>query len=168
MDVLIRPALAAELDAVGALTVEVYRGDGEPLVSDPYLAVLADAASRAAAPRTEVVVAADAATGELAGALTYCRAGSPFADLAVDDEAEIRMLGIRSAARRRGIGEALVRDSLERARAHGCPRLVLSTMPSMRPAQRMYERLGFGRIPDRDLTLSNGYRLMAYALDLDP
>jgi ribosomal protein S18 acetylase RimI-like enzyme len=186
MDVLIRTAAPADLAAVGTLTVDVY--GGEQLVSTGYLPVLADAAARAAAPLTEVVVAtrapssagmssepgeigerigAPGAPGErILGALTLCRFGSPFADLAEEGEAEIRMLAVRFEARQRGVGEALVLDSAERARAHGCTRLVLSTMPVMESAQRLYERTGFQRIAHRDLTLRQGFRLLAYALEL--
>jgi ribosomal protein S18 acetylase RimI-like enzyme len=173
MDVLIRTAAPADLAAVGTLTVDVY--GGEQLASAGYLPVLADAAARAAAPLTEVVVAADASSGSdasggqvghLLGALTFCRFGSPFADLAEAEEAEIRMLAVRFYARQRGIGEALVLDSVERARAHDCARLVLFTMPAMESAQRLYERTGFGRIPHRDVTLREGFRLLAYALEL--
>ncbi len=177
MDVLIRTAAPTDLVAVGTLTVDVY--GGEQLVSTGYLPVLADAAARADAPLTEVVVAtrapsssgmssgsgepgerilgAPGAPGErILGALTLCRFGSPFADLAEEGEAEIRMLAVRFEARQRGVGEALVLDSAERARAHGCTRLVLSTMPVMESAQRLYERTGFRRIAHRDLTLRQG------------
>ena len=117
MDVLIRTAAPADLAAVGTLTVDVY--GGEQLVSTGYLPVLADAAARADAPLTEVVVATRApssssvssgpgAPGErILGALTLCRFGSPFADLAEEGEAEIRMLAVRFEARQRGVGETI-------------------------------------------------------------
>jgi ribosomal protein S18 acetylase RimI-like enzyme len=164
MDVLIRPARPAELDAIGTLTVDVY--GGERLAGEDYLPVLADTGARAAAPLTEVVVAVEPTTGEVQGSLTYCRFGSPFADLALEGEAEVRMLAVNAGSRRRGIGEALVLDAVERGKADGCERLVLFTMLAMRDAQRLYDRLGFARVPERDLTLRNGFRLLAYSLDL--
>jgi ribosomal protein S18 acetylase RimI-like enzyme len=169
MDVLIRRARRSELAAVSTLTVQVYGDEG--LASDAYLPVLADTASRAEAPLTEVVVAVQPDPGPapdpVQGSFTYCRFGSPFADLAIEEEAEIRMLAVRAAARRRGVGEAMVRHAVELARGHGCRRLVLFTMTVMPDARRLYERIGFGRVPDRDAVLRTGSPLLAYVLPLD-
>src|SRR6185437_9111082 len=76
--------------------------------------------------------------------------GSPWQDLGDGAEVEFRMLATLPAARGRGVGETLVRACIERARAAGAPRLVLSTGPEMTAAHRLYERLGFVRVPERD------------------
>ena len=60
------------------------------------------------------------------------------------------MLAVSAAARGRGAGEALVRACVDRARALGRTRMVLSTQRSMHAAHRVYERLGFTRNPARD------------------
>jgi ribosomal protein S18 acetylase RimI-like enzyme len=164
MDVLIREARAGELAAVGRLSAGVYGSEG--LAPPAYLPVLRDAAARAAAPLTEVVVAVEEAGGLILGALTLCQHGSPFADLAVEGEAEVRILAVRASARRRGIGEALLRHCAQRARSLGCRRLVLSTQPAMVTAQRLYERAGFRRVHERDLRLRETVTLLAYALNL--
>jgi ribosomal protein S18 acetylase RimI-like enzyme len=39
---------------------------------------------------------------------------------------------------------------LDRARAAGTATVVLSTDPRMAAAHRLYERLGFSRLPERD------------------
>jgi ribosomal protein S18 acetylase RimI-like enzyme len=73
-------------------------------------------------------------------------------------------------ARGRGAGEALVRACVDRARAvEGCVRVVLSTQRTMRPAHRLYERLGFVRSPDRDwnpLPELDDITLLTYELTL--
>jgi ribosomal protein S18 acetylase RimI-like enzyme len=53
--------------------------------------------------------------------------------------------GVRVAAAARGmrIGEALVREAIERARRHGCRIVQLTTDRSRTDAHRFYERLGF-------------------------
>jgi ribosomal protein S18 acetylase RimI-like enzyme len=74
-----------------------------------------------------------------------------MADIALPGEAEIRMLAVAHEARGQGAGEALVRACVDRARAtDGCVRVVLSTQRTMHAAHRIYERLGFVRVPERD------------------
>jgi ribosomal protein S18 acetylase RimI-like enzyme len=82
-----------------------------------------------------------------------------------DDEAAFRMLVVDPAGQGRGIGELLVRTCLERARTAGKRRMVLSTDRRMTAAQRLYERLGFARLPERDWQPVPGIDLLVYALD---
>ncbi|MYZ05945.1 GNAT family N-acetyltransferase [Streptomyces sp. SID2999] len=149
MDLLIRPAEPAEYTALGEITAQAYLGDGllDFGESDAYLSELRDVARRAAAAEVLVAVRGDV----LLGGVTFVPAGGPMADIAGPGEAEIRMLAVARAGRGQGAGEALVRTCAERARAlAGCHSLVLSTQPTMRAAHRLYERLGFRRIPARD------------------
>jgi hypothetical protein len=44
--------------------------------------------------------------------------------------------------------------------------MVLSTDPLMTTAHRLYERLGFTRLPERDWSPVPGAELLVYALDL--
>ena len=55
---------------------------------------------------------------------------------------------------------------LERARAAGRTGLVIVTAPSWTDAQRLYERVGFRRAPERDFEPVPGISLWAYALAL--
>ena len=97
----------------------------------------------------EVLVAV--ADGKVLGGVTFVRSGGPMADIARPGEAEIRMLAVAHAARGRGAGEALVRARIDRARTtDGCTAVVLSTQRTMHAAHRIYERLGFVRVPERD------------------
>ena len=75
------------------------------------------------------------------------------------------MLVVDPAAQGHGIGELLVRTCLERARTAGKRRMVLSTDRRMTAAQRLYERLGFVRLPERDWQPVPGIDLLVYALD---
>lgn len=149
MDITIRPVAPDEYAALGETTAQAYLGDGllDFGESDAYLVELRDVAKRAAA--AEVLVAV--ADGRVLGGVTFVPAGGPMADIARAGEAEIRMLAVDPEARGRGVGEALVRACVERARAvEGCGRMVLSTQRSMHAAHRIYERLGFTRTPERD------------------
>jgi len=91
---------------------------------------------------------------------------SPATDLfvAIDDDGEIVGMstlavfriptGLRAwiedvvvdgAARGRGVGEALTRAMLDRARELGCRTVDLTSRPSREAANRLYQRLGFER-----------------------
>jgi ribosomal protein S18 acetylase RimI-like enzyme len=87
-------------------------------------------------------------------------------DLAAEGEAEFRMLGVRPSHRGRGVGTALTRWCIDRARALGRTRLLLCTDRTMTDARRLYEGLGFRRRADLDWTPVPGVQLLAYELDL--
>jgi ribosomal protein S18 acetylase RimI-like enzyme len=149
MDIVIRRTEPGEYDTVGEITAQAYLRDGllDFGERDGYLLELRDVAARAAV--AEVLVAADG--DRVLGGVTFAPFGGPMAEVARPGEAEIRMLAVAHAARGRGVGEALVRACLERARAtEGCVRVVLSTQRTMHSAHRIYERLGFVRTPERD------------------
>ncbi|MET9430284.1 MULTISPECIES: GNAT family N-acetyltransferase [unclassified Streptomyces] len=176
MDITIRAVRPEEYEALGELTAQAYLGDGLLAFadSDEYLIELRDVARRAA--EAEVLVAVERGAVEpgavqqaerLLGGVTFTAGGGPLAELAGDGEAEIRMLAVARADRRRGAGEALVRACVERARAaDGCRRVVLSSQQAMRTAHRVYERLGFVRTPERDWVPVPGVTLHTYALPL--
>ncbi|NGN69539.1 GNAT family N-acetyltransferase [Streptomyces sp. A7024] len=150
MDLTITRAQPADYDAVADLVGAVYLDDdlltfGE---QDSYLNSLRDVATRAA--QAEVLIARTQDTGELLGSVTYAAPGSPYAELGADGTAEFRMLAVARAGRGRGVGEALVRACLDRARQQGATRVALSTLDIMTTAHRLYERLGFRRTPERD------------------
>lgn len=156
----IRQAQPPEYDAVGELTVEAYTHDG--FVRGDYARTLRAAADRAA--KAELWVAAD--SDGLLGTVTYCPPGSVYREIGLDDEGEFRMLGVAGRARGLGIGTALTSRCVERTRELGLNRLVLSTADYMTTAHRLYERLGFTRLPSRDWSPIPGVDLWAFALDL--
>ncbi|MEU3395276.1 GNAT superfamily N-acetyltransferase [Streptomyces filamentosus] len=167
MDFTIRAVRPEEHEEVGELTARAYLDDGHLTFGedDAYLPVMKDVARRAV--EAEVLVAADA-EGALLGAVTFTPGGGEWADIAGAGEAEFRLLAVRGAARGRGVGEALVRACVDRARTlDGCVRLVLSTQDRMTSAHRIYRRLGFVRVPERDWSPVPGLSpLWAFSLDL--
>lgn len=100
------------------------------------------------------------AEGALLGSIAYGAHGTPYAEIARNGEVELRMLAVASEARGRGAGELLMRAALATALGEGYERVVLSTMPAMRAAQRMYERLGLERAPARDWIVEDLYMLV--------
>lgn len=146
----IRVIRPEEYDALGEITARAYLDDGllDFGEDDPYLEFLRDVAARA--DGSEVLVAVDGG-GTVLGGVAYAVGGSAWANVAGEGEAEFRMLAVAGSARGRGVGEALVRACVDRARAtEGCVRVCLSTHKAMLAAHRIYERLGFVRTPERD------------------
>lgn len=158
----IRVARPEELDQIGELTAAVYVAGGYTSPGGTYVPRLRDAASRAR--EAELVVAVR--DGEPTGTVTYCRHGSSWAQLTMPGEAEFRMLAVVPSARGLGLGEALVRHCVIRAREDGCTTLRLATEPIMHAAHRIYGRLGFTRTPERDWRPAPGLELLTYALAL--
>ena len=157
----VRPDEHARL---GDLTAAVYADIlGHHLGS--YAEVLRDVASRAAACEVLVAGAGDAG-GPPLGGITYVPGPGPWAELATEHEAELRMLVVDPAAQGRGVGAALVRACVERATATGRAGVCLFTTPSMVAAHRLYDRLGFVRQPGRDRRLDGGLVLECYSLAL--
>jgi ribosomal protein S18 acetylase RimI-like enzyme len=158
----IRLALPAEYDEVGELTVEAYAVDGFIPAGSDYGLTLRNAADRAA--KAELWVAADGT--DLLGTVTFCVPGSVYGEIGRDGEGEFRMLGVSAKARGRGIGTALSVHCVDRSRELGYHRVVLSSASYMTTAHRMYERLGFTRLPERDWSPRPGVDLYAFFLDL--
>jgi ribosomal protein S18 acetylase RimI-like enzyme len=150
-----------DFDEIAELTVRVYVDGG--LASRGYAAELADVAGRA--DRAELLVVREA-DGRMVGSVALVLAGTFGNVTASDDEAAFRMLVVDPAVQGRGIGELLVTTCLDRARTAGKRRMVLSTDTRMTAAHRLYRRLGFTRLPERDWNPEPGIDLQVYARDL--
>ncbi len=131
-----------------------------------YLAQIADVEARV--DRTAVLVAVEEPGGRIVGSVTI-----EEDDVIGDDDPEIepgashiRMLGVDPSARGRGIGQALMRASIDRARSLGKTFVTLRTTERMLPAQRMYRSMGFEPDPEHDMVFDDGFRLIAYRLAL--
>ncbi len=158
----IRAARREEFATIGVLTVEIYVGEGHVSTGSPYIGELLDTAGRAR--DAEVIVAARA--DDVLGSVTIARPGTPYADIARPDELEFRMLAVDRRARGAGVGAALVRSVLDTARTEDFGAVVLTTMPLMADARRLYERLGFRHVPERDWATDSGKPLTVMRLEV--
>ena len=166
-DVRVRLMRADETDAVAELVERAYSTDFR--LSDAYRADIVAVAERAR--DHQVWVATDAASGTLLGTVSTPRPGRSISPLAREGELDFRFLGVAAHARRRGIGEVLVSHVLRLARTRGTDRVVLNTGPDMIAAQRLYERLGFERLHEREFKFErpdgSSFLMMAYGRDVD-
>lgn len=160
----IREALPAELDDAGDVAARAY--EALPGLHHPeYYAQIRDARGRAR--DCAILVAIDDASGDVLGSVSYVAdARNPYAELQRDGEAGFRMLGVAPEAQSHGVGEALVRACIDRARAAGQTGVAISTASWTEPAHRLYSRVGFQRVPSRDHEPVAGVRLWAYVLPL--
>ncbi|WP_405429693.1 GNAT family N-acetyltransferase [Micromonospora sp. NBC_00617] len=162
---LVRLADTADFPAVARLTVAAYEADGQLKGEHGYGAVLADVSTRAGSG--EVLVAVDEATGAVLGSVTFVLPGTPFAELSGPGEAEFRMLAVDPAAQGRGVGAALAQACVDRAGELGCRAVVICVRAGMAvSAHRLYERLGFVRMPEKDWSPVAGVALLGLRLEL--
>ena len=157
-----------EAQEIGALSRRAYEADypGQPA---EYLAEIEAVADRVRS--SQVWVAVDDATGELCGTVTLPEPGRVLSAVARPGECDVRLLAVAHSARGRGIGGQLMRHAIDTARARGASRLVLNTTTEMTGACKLYERMGFVRLNEREqqLTRTNGsqFTLLAYGFELD-
>jgi ribosomal protein S18 acetylase RimI-like enzyme len=160
-DVVVRRARAGDLEAAGAVTVAAY----EEFIlgpADPYVARLRDAQTRDR--EAELWVAE--LDGQVVGTVTLALEGSPWREIGRPGEGEFRMLAVAPPARRRGVGEALMQVVVRRFRELHADAIVLSSLAEMTSAHRVYERLGFRRLPERDWSPVPGVQLIAFRSEL--
>ena len=159
--VVVEPAVPADFDRIAALTVAVYAGGG--FGSPDYVPQLADVAGRAA---HSALLVARRPGGPVVGSVALVLDGHLGEVLHGPHEAGFRMLVVDPRARGIGVGELLVRTCLERATAAGRTRMVISTEPTMATAHRLYQKLGFTRLPERDWSPLPGVGLLVYSRPL--
>lgn len=158
----IRPVRPEEYEAAGQLVVAAYAALPGAHLSQEYAAELSAVERRS--KEAEVLVAVS--DGMLGCVTLVPDAHSPWAELLVEDEAGIRMLGVLPAAQGQGVGRTLVKACIGRARALPRSALLLHSTPWMEAAHHLYESLGFVRFPARDWTPVPEVPLLAYRLEL--
>jgi putative acetyltransferase len=129
----ISPANDKDIPEVRELLREYAAGVGVPLDFQGFDREVAELPGAYTPPRGALLVARHGA--ELAG----CVALRPLDE----QTCEMKRLFVRPAARGLGLGERLALAVLGEARDRGYRRMRLDTLPSMAPAQGLYERLGF-------------------------
>ena len=121
--------------------------------------------ARRAAQATIWVAERDA---RIVGSVTLAVAGEPYADIALDDELEFRMLVVDPAVQRSGAGQALVEAIIAHARSlDGIRAVALTTGGTWESAHGLYRKTGFRRVPERDWFVPDtDIKLLVFRLDV--
>jgi ribosomal protein S18 acetylase RimI-like enzyme len=144
----VRPARRDEYDRVGAVTIDAYRALAVNHLWGGYEERILDTEGRAQGAEILVAVADGDA---IVGSVTYVADESAdWGEWIRPGEAQFRLLAVDPAARGLGAGAALVAACVDRAAATE-QTIVIHTTPWMETAQRIYQRFGFLRRPDRDV-----------------
>jgi GNAT superfamily N-acetyltransferase len=148
---------------VTALWTEAYSGRHPEGRQDPYVESEFTAALEAG--QVSVAVEGDATAETVVGVVSICPADAPGATFATAGEAEFGRLAVSEVSRGRGVGRALVEHTIAQARAWGAGAIVLWSRPYQVQAHRIYESLGYRRVPERDSRDAQGPRHI-FVLDL--
>lgn len=163
----IRRVTAADYDDVRRITRDAYLGAGyfdDP--DHPYVQVLADVEHRA--EHAEVWVAEEG--GVVVGSFAITFEGQRYTDIAIAGELEFRMLAVDPAVQRGGTGRRMVEWIIDYARSlEGIDAVSLTSGSDMVRAHRLYESLGFERVPSRDWWVPDeDIQLWVFRLALQP
>jgi ribosomal protein S18 acetylase RimI-like enzyme len=158
----IREAVERDAGKVAELWTEAYVTLGVGGRSEPYTPADFFASSRQGS-----VLVADGPDG-INGAVVLHAPAAPGRVVAASGEAELSRLAVAARARGRGIGRALAEACGSRARAAGWAAIALWSRPRQGEAHRLYESLGYVRVPKRDSVDASGHGRLVYRLALDP
>ncbi len=169
----IRDAQPDEQDAIRDLTLAAYE-QYATIMAPPAWAGLHRAIQSALARNggAERIVAVQADGGLLGSVFLYPADTNAYGrSVEALVRPELRLLAVSAAARRQGVGKALVQECLRRAARAGADALGLHTSASMQAAIHLYEQLGFIRSPADDFQPPGTELIMAYrrsVTDTDP
>jgi ribosomal protein S18 acetylase RimI-like enzyme len=156
----VRQAREGDGEQIAELWTEAYCGPGPGERAAPY--VLADV--REAAETGHPLVAVEG--GTVVGVVVFYPPGAGR-EIPGEGEAELSRLAVAALSRGRGLGRTLAVGCLSAARAVGADAVVLWSRPHQHIAHRLYESLGFRRLPGRDTEDADGPRLV-FRLALRP
>jgi len=157
---LLREANERDAGAITHLWTEAYVSEGEGGRTVPY----SETDFFETAHDSQVLVAER--EGVVVGVVALAAPGTPGRAVAQADEAELSRLVVAASARRLGIGQALVSHCHELASAAGWSAIALWSRRYQTAAHRLYESLGYWRVPERDQTDESGHERLVFRLSL--
>lgn len=157
---LIREADEHDAGLIVDLWTEAYVTEGEGGRTVPYV----EADFFETAGRGQVFVAER--DGAVVGVVALAAPGTLGNAVAQAEEAELARLVVSASARRLRIGEGLVNHCHEQATAASWSAIALWSRRYQTAAHRLYESLGYERVPERDETDRTGHERLVFRLAL--
>ncbi len=153
---MIRDALLQELDLIREQRVQAYEEHARVLPEEHWLA-LKKAISSAVDTHEGVELIVAEEDGAILGSVVLFPPNTDAYEGYVEelDYYEIRMLAVDPAARGKGVASALIQECIDRTKAKGYDAIGLHTGEFMKSAMRLYERMGFQRLPQYDFEPAN-------------
>ena len=169
----IRPAHTGDFHRVRGLLISSYIEYRDCLPAELFAAYLVDLVDLERRQDLGEILVAEH-NGAIVGTATFYPDATEDGTGWPATASSIRAVAVRPAMRGLGIGGALLDVCLGRAQRRGSAQMCLHTAPFMEAAIRLYESIGFVRVPafDVDLTkritgaTSGQLTIAAYALDL--
>lgn len=164
----VREAEERDRDAISRLTLLAYAEYEPQLAAAGRWQAYAEEL-RASAYEGEPIarIVAETEEGEIVGSLLlFADSASAYGapELAIRSPI-VRFLAVSPDARGQGVATTLLRESIRRAKERGAESLYLHTNDMMASAIRLYERFGFRRVEDKDISLGETL-IKCYALSL--
>jgi ribosomal protein S18 acetylase RimI-like enzyme len=164
----IRDALRDEIHYIREQRINAYNEHAQAITEDHWHALKQAISSEADShPNVELIVA------ELDGMIVGSVALFPPKTDAYEgyieelDYSEIRMLAVTPGARGKGVASALVSECITRTKAKGYHTIGLHTADFMKNAIKLYEKIGFERIPQHDFQpADDGVIVKAFRLSI--
>lgn len=161
-ELVIREVRDDEYDIVASVTVDAYGEYAARMSPDAWSQFAVDIANvRGRLVDAEILVAERG--GKIVGSVTRY----PQWRGAQEGSVAVRLLAVPPEERGSGIGRALMQEAIDRARAEGKKRVILTTTMEMTSARELYEKLGFRREPTLDHMPAPGVHAQGYCLELD-
>lgn len=165
---ILREARGDELGDVALLIKDAYHQYEKLLPPEAWKAYVEDMMNVSRRLSESQLIIAEVA-GKLAGTVTlYLNGGHSSQEGWPNGWAGIRLLAVHPTYRGCGIGRTLMEECIRRCRRQGIATIGLHTSEMMDVARRMYERMGFIRVPEFDSHPRPDVVVMAYRLDLKP
>lgn len=168
MPLVVRDARTEDIPVIRELTLEAY-GEYASIMTPRAWEGLYSAIRRGASADEAVDrIIAELPSGIVGSVMLYPEGSDVYSGaLGPLPWPEVRLLAVAPAARGRGIGAALMRECVRRAKAAGALRLGLHTSRSMIAAAELYRKMGFKRLSQYDFHPMGGEIVEAHVLDLN-
>ena len=162
----LRDALSTEIELIRKQRINAYSDHEQSVPSDHWNALKRAISTDVDNQKGVDLIVADL-DGEIVGSVVLFPANTDAyeGNLEELEYPEIRMLAVAPNARGKAVASSLVDECIRRAKEKGYRAIGLHTGQFMKNAIKLYERLGFKRLPEYNFEPANdGIMVLAYRL----